>query len=179
MNVWTYLKEKTLFLCFNLFVAGFSAFLLYVASASIYFMLFTPCIYLAGSVFSLLPEYFRKKNYYSNLQATLDTLDKKYLLSEIIEQPNFAEGVINYETLKTVSKAMNDEISKYARLSAAYREYIELWVHEIKTPIAGGKLICENTDNTRLLAEFEEIDKYVEQALFLFTQQQCREGLHY
>jgi signal transduction histidine kinase len=50
-----------------------------------------------------------------------------------------------------------------------YREYIELWVHEIKTPIAGAKLICENAGTAQerdFLEELDSIERFVEQALF-------------
>ena len=107
-----------------------------------------------------------KSNYYKNLYSTLEGLDKKTLLSEIIPKPNFCEGNILYDILKTTSKAMNDEIAKYSLSSAEYREYIELWVHEIKTPISGAKLICENSGNRAMLDSLHKIEKFVEQTLF-------------
>jgi len=114
----------------------------------------------------LLIEYFFKAGYYNNLYDMLDDLDKKTLLSEIAPKPNFYEGLILYDVLKSTNKAMNDEIAKYSLSSAEYREYIELWVHEIKTPIAGAKLICENTGNNAMLDSLQKIDRFVEQALF-------------
>ncbi|MDR0862351.1 MAG: sensor histidine kinase [Oscillospiraceae bacterium] len=166
MRLSDYLRDKAFFVAWSVAVAGFSAFLLYMVDANVYFALFVPCVYLVGAALSLVPEFVRKRSYYRELRSTLDGLDKKYLLSELVEVASFAEGNILRETLKTVSKAMNDEISRHSAASAAYREYIELWVHEIKTPIAGGKLLCENTRNARLSAELEKIDKLVEQALF-------------
>ena len=50
-----------------------------------------------------------------------------------------------------------------------YKEYIELWIHEIKIPIATSKLIIENNKNDVTKSINEEIDKmenYVEQVLF-------------
>ena len=114
----------------------------------------------------MLIEYFFKAGYYNNLYDMLDDLDKKTLLSEIAPKPNFYEGLILYDVLKSTNKAMNDEIAKYSLSSAEYREYIELWVHEIKTPIAGAKLICENTGNNAMLDSLQKIDRFVEQALF-------------
>ena len=68
--------------------------------------------------------------------------------------------------MKTTGKAMNDQIARYKNDSAEYREYIELWVHEIKTPIAGAKLLCENQQNKKILLELDDIERYVDQALF-------------
>ena len=50
-----------------------------------------------------------------------------------------------------------------------YKEYIELWIHEIKIPIATSKMIIENNKNEITKSIDEELDKienYTEQALF-------------
>jgi len=166
MQVRMFIKDKSVFIILNILVSSFSAFLLYMVEADLFFMLFVPCTYIVGCAVVLLIEYMIKNSYYKNLYNTLESLDKKTLLSEIILNPNFYEGGILYDILKTTNKAMNDEIAKYSRSSAEYREYIELWVHEIKTPIAGAKLMCENTGNNAMLDSLQKIDKFVEQALF-------------
>ena len=61
------------------------------------------------------------------------------------------------------------EINTIKNQKKDYKEYIEKWIHEVKTPISAIKLIEENnkTSTSRLvLQELEEIDRYVEQALF-------------
>ena len=50
-----------------------------------------------------------------------------------------------------------------------YKEYIELWIHEIKIPIATSKMVIENNKNAITKSIDEELDKvenYIEQALF-------------
>jgi len=39
-----------------------------------------------------------------------------------------------------------------------YREYIELWLHKIKTPLAWGMLSFENAESQLCLASFEIMD---------------------
>ena len=166
MRLRLFIKDKALFILWNLLIAGFSALLLYMVEAKWFFTLFVPCLFLAGCGAALAVEYIRKNNYYKSIHATLDELDRKCLLSEIIDEPGFYEGRMLYDILKTSNKAMNDEIAKHSLAAAEYREYIELWVHEIKTPIAGAKLTCENTNNAALLEALDRIDRHVEQALF-------------
>ena len=84
----------------------------------------------------MLCEYFSKKRYYENLQNILDELDEKYLITEIIKTPDFIEGKILKDTLEQVDKSMNENVNKYKYLQEDYKEYIELWIHEIKIPIA-------------------------------------------
>ena len=98
-----------------------------------------------------------------------DSLDRKNLIAELIEPPSFAEGIILYDIVKGSNKAMLEEINKYKFLQEEYREYIELWVHEIKTPISSSKLIVQNNRSEAMDSIFEElvkIENFVEQVLF-------------
>ena len=64
---------------------------------------------------------------------------------------------------------MNDEILKYKIEAAGYREYIEMWIHEVKTPLAATRLILENhpSEITRAMdEEMQQINYYLEQALY-------------
>jgi signal transduction histidine kinase len=166
MKITAFLREKLLFIVLALFISGFGALFLYAVNANLFFALFVPCFLFGGSMLSLLPEYIAKNRYYANLRETAEQLEKKYLLSEIIDPPEFCEGEILYGMLKAVGKSANDEIAKHRTTAIEYREYIELWVHEIKTPIATAKLLCENTRNTEIDGELDRIDRFVEQALF-------------
>ena len=61
-----------------------------------------------------------------------------------MEEPNFLDGKILYELLKECDKSMLDHVNEYKYRQLDYKEYIEMWVHEIKTPLAAAKLILEN-----------------------------------
>lgn len=161
-----FLKEKIIFLIFVGFITCFSSFLLYMVQSEIMFILFIPSVFLIGSILSLLPEFLKKRNYYSYLNTTKEQLEKLYLLSEVVACPDFYEGEILFDLLKLTGKAMNDEIAKYKHISEDYQEYVELWVHEIKTPIAGAKLICENIGERTIIEELDKIEVFVEQILY-------------
>jgi signal transduction histidine kinase len=166
MKLTAFLRGKILFIVLTLFLSGFGALFLYAVNADLYFALFVPCFMFGGSVLSLLPEYITKNRYYRTLRETADLLERKDLLFEVIDSPEFCEGEILYELLRIVGKSANDEIAKHRITATEYREYIELWVHEIKTPIAAAKLLCENAHNKEIDGELDRIDRFVEQALF-------------
>ncbi len=84
----------------------------------------------------LIIEYTSKKKFYTNLSNTLNELDEKYLITEIINTPNFIEGKILKSSLAQIDKSMLEHVNKYKYLQEDYKEYIELWIHEIKIPIA-------------------------------------------
>jgi hypothetical protein len=126
------------------------------------------CIFL-GVVIPIIIEYFNKKGFYNELIKRLDYLDKKTLINEIVDKPDFIEGILLFETIEETNKHMNDEIAKYQRQSSEYMEYINLWVHEIKTPISVAKLIANNNKSEvteSMLEELEKTEKYVEQVLY-------------
>ena len=114
-------------------------------------------------------EYRKRKVYYDDILKTAEKLDKKYLMGEIIDKPPFIDAVPYYYLIKKAGKSMLEEVNKTKAQRKEYREYIEQWIHEVKTPIASIKLIEENnrTSTSRaVLEELENIDRYVEQALF-------------
>lgn len=114
-------------------------------------------------------QYKNRKAFYDELLRSIDNLDKKYLISEVIDKPCYLEAKPYYYLLKKASKSMREEINSIKNERKEYKEYIEQWIHEVKTPIASIKLIEENnkTSTSRVvLQELEGLDRYVEQALF-------------
>lgn len=114
-------------------------------------------------------QYKSRKEFYNELSKTVDNLDKKYLISEVIDKPVYLEAEPYYDLLKKASKSMREEINSIKNSRKEYKDYIEQWIHEVKTPIASIKLIEENnkTNTSRVvLQELEKLDTYVEQALF-------------
>ena len=114
-------------------------------------------------------EYYKKKNYYNKLKQDLEELNEKYLISEIINTPGFTEGKILKEIIQETGKSMLENVNIYKNIQEDYKEYIELWIHEIKIPIATSKLIIENNKSnvTRSIdEELDKIDNYTEQALY-------------
>ncbi len=93
----------------------------------------------------------------------------EYLISEVMELPEQAEDQVYYQLLKMAGKSMLEQIGEVERERLEYKEYIEQWIHEIKTPITAMKLLCENhrTDWTKeLLLELEKTNRFTEQALY-------------
>lgn len=123
-----------------------------------------------GMVLAVLAiEYIRRVTYYKNLKETLASLDQKYLLAEIIDEAQFLDGQVLYETMREVNKSMLENVNKYRQFGEEYKDYIEMWVHEIKTPLAAGKLIISNNPSEVTKSIEEELNKvedFVEQALF-------------
>lgn len=114
---------------------------------------FVAGLILIGQGAALLFEFFQKRGFYKALLKNLEELDRKYLLSEMTEEPSFYEGKILCEVTKAANKSMNDEIAKYRCASQEYREYIETWVHEVKPQFPPAALLLR-TIRTKRRATF-------------------------
>ncbi len=131
----------------------------------IYIVVSVLLIYFLG----LFIEFWVKRNYYKELIEKINELDKKYLITEIIKNASFLEGKILKEVLDETNKSMRENVNYYKYLQEEYKEYIELWIHEVKIPIATSKLMVENNKNEITKSIGEELDKiedYTEEALF-------------
>lgn len=114
-------------------------------------------------------SYAERKNFYQDMEKNSRSLDQAYLLPELLERPEFLEGKVMYDAMLEMERSMAERIQKFEENNREYKEYIELWVHEIKLPIATGKLLVENNRefyDESMMEELEQIDAYTEQALF-------------
>ncbi|MCB2357497.1 sensor histidine kinase [Clostridium estertheticum] len=164
-----YLKDKLTSILGLLMACLLSTGLLILVEMRGIFIAFFESIFIIAFAIVLFSEYHKRKSFYQNAWNILENLDKKTLLSELIIKPSFLDGEILYEILKISDKDMNDRIACCDRNSQDYREYIELWVHEIKTPITSTQLMVENDKNIttcHIGDEIKKIDTFVEQALY-------------
>lgn len=94
---------------------------------------------------TLLADYLHKRKRILYLKSVMNSLDQKYLFAEITTPPESELEKLYFQLMKTALKAMSDEVSLSRRLNNEYRDFIEQWVHEIKVPVTGIQLLCENT----------------------------------
>ncbi|MBS7009208.1 sensor histidine kinase [Anaerostipes sp.] len=125
--------------------------------------------YAAGFFLILVQDYLARREFYGHLSEISRDLDEISYLSEFLEEPSFLEGQILYRILQRDEKFMNDRIAQGQRELQEYREYVEMWVHEIKTPIAVSRLMMEKhrDELTRSLSEeMDKMEQFVEQMLY-------------
>ena len=121
----------------------------------------------------LIIEYVKKHRFYNELFQRLSKLDNRNYIGEMISSSDFLEAKLLEEIIRSCNKSYLDDLAVYKSAQENYREYIELWVHEIKTPLAWGMLSLENAQ-TELRPEsfemlngaYEEIEHKVQQVLY-------------
>lgn len=169
MSIILYLKERMLFIIINFLVFLLVTILMRIALVPISIIVLVFIIWFGPLLIYMMLEIVKFKRYLDNLSNTLDNLDKKYLLPEVIEEASFQEAKIINNALRECNKAMHEKVKCYKDEQSEYREYIETWVHEIKTPIASAKLILDNDDSIlgeRISYEMKRVEGFIEQALY-------------
>ena len=164
-----YIKEKMVLIIGTILALVSVEILLLAYNISILIRVYCAFIIIFILVLAILIEYKKKKDYYNELIKNMEDLKEKYLISEIIKTPNFIEGKILKDILQDTGKSMLENVNYYKNIQEDYKEYIELWIHEVKIPIAASKMIIENNKNEVTKSIDEELDKvenYTEQALF-------------
>ena len=169
MKFKSYLKDNIITLLLIVFVIATIEIFLMIYDISMWVRIYIPISIFFAYIIGMMVSYYKRKNFYKKIFNTLDELDKKYLISEMVANPEFLDGKMLKEILEEASKSMTEHVNEFKYLQEDYKEYIELWIHEIKIPIATSKMIIENNKNdvTKSIdEELDKIDDYTEQALF-------------
>lgn len=164
-----YVKNHLPVILLNLLGAlALSLFLLATGNA-IQTVLFIFITWMLVLILCLTICYLSRKKRLGKLLEMAGQLKERYLIPEVMQEPDRAEEQVFYQLLKMSEKSMLERIGEVERERGEYRAYIEQWVHEVKTPITALKLLCENNRSPfsrDVLAELENINRYTEQALY-------------
>ncbi|PKM43588.1 MAG: sensor histidine kinase, partial [Firmicutes bacterium HGW-Firmicutes-6] len=119
----------------------------------------------------LTVDFIVKNKYYKKLKEISDLEGLDWVNSLPI--PVSSEQRIYNELLQKQYQVINQKLSEHQAKSIENREFITMWVHEIKTPIAASKLIIENSldhPSEEVLYsiedELDKIEDFVQMTLF-------------
>lgn len=169
MKLSEYIKDKINYiLALAIYIIIISTYLraISLTYSTIFIVIF---ITLTFFVLAFLISYYKTSKYLKNIETIMDKLPEKYLITEIWQKPRGAEKLAYYKILKRANKSMLENVTDIKEKQKDYKEYIESWVHEIKIPITSAKLLCENNKTVitnKIDEDIEEVNNYVEQALF-------------
>lgn len=180
MSYWSYLKSCAPAVFIMVTVAIMCAFVLAVSGVSQAIALLVCGMVLVASAVVNVATYLGRRSFYASLTEGVREIEHPSWVVEMLDRPGFVEGEIVYDALRAVSKAANDDIAAYRRQVIDYREYVETWVHETKTPLAAAHLMVENLTESAhsctpnevldkadaIEEELDRLERYIEQALF-------------
>lgn len=120
-------------------------------------------------IIALLISYFQKRTFYTTLITNTKNLDKKYLVLETLPKPTTYEEELIYNTLYDINKSMIENVSSYINNTKDFKDYIEMWIHEVKIPISSLILMTHNHKNQvpkEYTEEIRRLDNYIDQILY-------------
>lgn len=114
-------------------------------------------------------DYVQTRAHLTELENIMAELDEKYLFAECIPKPKTAYERKLFQLSRRAGKSMLETVSQARSAQRAYREYVESWVHEIKTPITAAQMLCQGLEGERrrkLRQELAQIEAHVQRALY-------------
>lgn len=164
-----FLRDKLLVLLVALVVIVFESLIFMVLRISTDAIVVIDGVQVTALVLVLVIEYARRARFYKNLAALANSLDKVSHFADYVSEPSFAEGIVTRQAIQEIALRAADEITELKAQNAESTDYTELWVHEIKTPLAAMQLVVDKMhgdDAKKLKFELERLERLVNQALF-------------
>ncbi len=163
-----YLKDHLidLILFFILLIFLISIFLLLKIEINI--IIFILIIITVFNFFIFIFNYQKRNKFFKEFISILNKLDQKYFITEMVPTTNFLEGKLFLQSLYEIDKSMKEKVNYTEKNIKEFKEYLELWIHEIKLPIASLILRNHNKKEKDLkeLEQIKKIEEYVEQVLY-------------
>ena len=169
MSLKRFLSDKLLMIVLSAAALATSEIFMLMYNVSAGIMIYTGVTFTAAITVGLAVEYIKKNRFYGSVTDTLEGLEEKYLISEIMEAADFEEGRILNEVLEETERSRVENVRKAGRALDEYKSYLELWIHEVKMPIATVDLIMKNNPgevSKKVEKELVKIEDYTQQALF-------------
>ncbi|MGN0203605.1 MAG: sensor histidine kinase [Coprococcus sp.] len=166
MSFWDYIGAKAISLC----MAGMGGMYLILVA---YFcgIPFSMLLILLSSgmiviLFCVIIGWKRADRRLRMLRSRLDTLPEKYLIGETLERPRDTLELEYYLMMKEISRSAIGAVEQTRAEKQDYCDYVESWVHEIKTPLTACSLILANdAEPAKLRRELRRADNLAETIL--------------
>lgn len=169
MSLKKYLKDHRLHLLLGLLAEGVVEAVLWLFASPVALQGFA-FFWLTGSIGVIFGyDFLRKRKFYKKVEENLSQLEEKYLLTELLDEPEFLEGQILCRVIQEMEHSMTDTVEHQIRKNGEFKRYIETWIHEIKIPIASTNLILFNHREDmerRMKEQIRRSESYVEQVLY-------------
>ncbi|MCI9436657.1 MAG: HAMP domain-containing histidine kinase [Lachnospiraceae bacterium] len=138
-------------------VAGVSAALIAILAAAFLCLVF----------FWLLACGFVEQKRIDGLERLLAGLPEKYLLGEVLPKPVNSTEKRYFRIMREVSASAVGIAEQARREKEEYSDYVESWIHEMKTPLTACSLILDNGGDARKLRrELKRADNLTESILY-------------
>ncbi|MGI6754927.1 MAG: histidine kinase dimerization/phospho-acceptor domain-containing protein [Atopobiaceae bacterium] len=123
-------------------------------------------------VLGLLLEWLALRPFWRAVAKSCQDPDTALQITSLVDEPFSPQESAAWNALDAVAQAGSAQAYKERQDADEYRQFVDVWVHEVKTPLAAARLLLAS-DNLathaqarRLERELDRIEGYVDQALY-------------
>lgn len=174
MSFFQYLKDKRNFFILNVIIMFFVSLMTIVSTDSrntVSNIVYTNVVIFFIVAIYVIIEYYYNREFYLELHDLVESSHEEFLAT--LPKPRNNEQQIYLELLKKVNGMHGDQLQKLYNEKRDHQDFITSWIHEVKVPIAAGRLLMENSNGRTVESlvdkfedELDKIENYVEQALY-------------
>ena len=173
MRLGKYIKDRLYSVCIFVAMLIISVLMMAAFKVSVQLIIAEICIMIICYIAVVLADYYHRKKFYDELEINIAALEEKYLITETLVRPAFYEGQIFYDSVSDIDRSMTENVKRYRQGMEQFKEYVEMWIHEIKLPIASLTLMlhnnmdkCDKEFADRMNTQIRRINNYIEQILY-------------
>ncbi len=116
-------------------------------------------------------DWYTRNKYFTELKKRVSALSQPWLISEVLPVSFHLEDREYQKVIRNIGATAIEQIHKMEDEQKEYEEYIENWIHEVKTPITLLYLIINNniqdvSIKKEIIMELKRVENDVESALY-------------
>lgn len=85
------------------------------------------------------------------IEQLIQTLESPYLIGEVLPKPTSLTEQQYFELMKAISHDAITQVERIDKDARDYKDYVEQWIHELKTPLTAMSLVLANEPDVRKL----------------------------
>ena len=132
-------------------------------------LIITFLLFNLSGILILTISYLRKNKFYKLFLNNLEKLDKKFLILETLPEPTTYEEKIMVNSLYEINKSMIENIKISQKNINDFKEFVEVWIHEVKIPISSLVLKCHNNKekyDKSFFSQIRRLDNNIDEILY-------------
>ena len=179
MTWWEFFYGKLITLGFLWIGYTVFASFLFIIELPVGSILLLTAVFLFLQLLWLSISFIHERKQLQQLHHLMEALPELYLLGEVLPKPKNVTERKYFEALQALSADAIARVERAERATTEYKEYVEAWIHEIKTPLTASALILTNdADIRKLRRELKRADNLTDSILYYARLQSIEKDKH-
>ena len=139
-----YLKDNVISILIYIITLALASFILVAFKLDYSVIIVLNILFIISGILIISLKYYHKNKFYKVFFHNLERLSKKYLILKTLPDASTYEEKLFVNALYDINKSMIENINLYENNIIEFKEFVEIWIHEVKIPISSMVLKCHN-----------------------------------